>query len=315
MLVEGLYSADMRTSEPGSWRIGALSSRVGVSAHTLRAWESRYGVLQPERSAGGYRLYTRTDEVRVRRMKVLLANGLAAAEAAEAVLADGSGAEPGADDRPALPESAPGARMRVGAGGNAGDLRRALDALDEPAAQAALDRALADLSTATVLRDLVVPYLAELGDRWEQGTATVAQEHFASNVLRGRLAGLARGWGAGTGPRAVLACPPGELHDLALMAFGIILAQAGWAITYLGASTPVDELAATVEQAAPDLVVVAAADPARFEPVEDELRALVRLAPLAVAGAAATPDLARRLGARLLGGDPVTEAELTRSPR
>lgn len=305
----------MRVSEPGVWRIGALSSRVGVSAHTLRAWETRYAVLQPERSAGGYRLYSRNDEARVRQMKVLLEGGLAAAEAAAAVLATGSTAPSGGDDRPDVAASAPSARLRVGAGVAVGDLRRAMDAFDEPGAQAALDRALADLSTMTVLRDLVLPYLAELGDRWEQGTATVAQEHFASNVLRGRLAGLARGWGAGTGPRAVLACPPGELHDLALMAFGIILAQGGWAITYLGASTPVAELAAAVEHAAPDLVVVAAADPARFEPVEEELRAVARLAPLAVAGAAATPDLARRLGARLLGGDPVTEAELIRPPR
>src|ERR1019366_4956691 len=104
-----------------------------------------------------------------------------------------------------------------------GALRQALDAFDEPAAQAVLDRLVSDLSLTTVLRDVVLPYLTELGGRWERGTASVAQEHFASNVIRGRLAGLARGWGNGHGPRAVLACPPGELHDLALMVFGIVL--------------------------------------------------------------------------------------------
>jgi len=55
----------------------------------------------------------------------------------------------------------------------------------------------------------------------------VAQEHFASNVLRGRLLGLARGWGEGVGPRAVLACAPGELHDLPLIVFGLTLAGRG----------------------------------------------------------------------------------------
>lgn len=299
----------MRISEPGVLRIGALSSRVGVSVHTLRAWESRYGVLQPQRSAGGYRLYTRTDESRVRRMKDLLAEGISAAEAAEAVLADESAVDSGGGDRSDLRASTPPAQPPAGVDANSGELRRALDALDEPAAQAALDRALADLSTPTVLRDVVVPYLTELGDRWEQGTATVAQEHFASNVLRGRLSGLARGWGTGVGPRAVLACPPDELHDLALMVFGITLAQAGWAVTYLGASTPVGELATAVEHTGPKLVVVAAVDPARFGQVASELRALARQAPLAVAGAGATSALARRLGARLLDGDPVTAAE------
>ena len=57
---------------------------------------------------------------------------------------------------------------------------------------------------------MVIPYLAELGERWQHGTASVAQEHFATNVIRGRLAGLARGWGSGQGPRAILACHPGN---------------------------------------------------------------------------------------------------------
>ena len=52
---------------------------------------------------------------------------------------------------------------------------------------------MSDLSVTAVLRDVVLPYLTELGDRWDSGTASIAQEHFASNVIRGRLAGLAQG--------------------------------------------------------------------------------------------------------------------------
>ena len=73
----------------------------------------------------------------------------------------------------------------------------------------------------TVLRVVLLPYLAELGDRWSTGEATVAQEHFASNLIRGRLLGIGRGWDGGDRPRAVLACAPGELHDLGLIAFGL----------------------------------------------------------------------------------------------
>ena len=169
-----------------------------------------------------------------------------------------------------------------------GALRQALDAFDEPAAQAVLDRLLSDLSLAAVLRNVVLPYLTELGERWERGTASIAQEHFASNVLRGRLAGLARGWGNGHGPRAVLACPPGELHDLALMVFGIVLNRCGWRIDYLGMSTPVAELAQTVDARRPDLVVLAAALPEHIEALAPQLTALARRAPLALAGAGAT---------------------------
>jgi len=300
----------MDTSDgPPVLRIGELSRRLGVSDHVLRAWESRYRLLRPVRSAGGFRLYSEADESRVRRMQAHLAHGLSAAEAARAVLAEDSGT-PAGHGRPAGPR-----RAAPATGELAGDLRQALDAFDEPAAQAVLDRLMSDLSVTAVLRDVVVPYLTELGERWESGTASVAQEHFASNLIRGRLAGLARGWGNGHGPRAVLACPPGELHDLALMVFGIVLNGNGWRIDYLGMNTPVEELTRTVDARHPDLVVLAATLPENLEPHAAQLTALARRSPLALAGAGATPEIAAAVGARLLTGDPVTEAENIEWPR
>ena len=283
-------------------RIGELSRRVGVSDHLLRAWESRYGLLHPVRSPGGFRLYSAADESRVRMMQDQLAEGLSAAEAARAVLGAGAGAV-------AAPAGSP-----VPAG-SAAVLRQALDAFDEPGAQAALDRLLADLSVPAVLRDVVLPYLADLGERWQGGTATIAAEHFATHVIRGRLAGLARGWGGGHGPRALLACPPGELHDLALMMFGIVLHGTGWRIDYLGTNTPMGELARAAGESGPDLVVLAAARPQVLKPLRAELASLARRAPLALAGAGAMAQTATAAGAALLTGDPVTEAETAGWPR
>jgi len=282
-------------NERPSLRIGELSRRVGVSDHVLRAWESRYGLLRPSRSDGGYRLYSEADADRIRRMQEFLADGLSAAQAAHAVLAE----EP----------VALGPAANIGVDELAASLREALDAFDEPGAQAVLDRLLCDLSLPTVLRDVLIPYLAELGDRWQAGTASVAQEHFASFVIRGRLGGLARGWGSGRGPRAVLACPPFELHDLALMVFGIVLNRQGWRIDYLGTSTPLDALVRTAESTRPALVVIAASTPDVVEPIRNELAALAERFPLALAGPGVTPDLAAAIGARHLAGDPVTEAE------
>jgi MerR family transcriptional regulator, light-induced transcriptional regulator len=279
-------------------RIGELSRRVGVSDHLLRAWESRYGLLQPVRSPGGFRLYSQADESRIRTMQAYLAEGLSAAEAARAALAD-------VGPLAAVPA----------AGGHLAALRQALDAFDEPAAQAVLDRALAGLSVPAVLRDVVLPYLAGLGERWQRGTASVAMEHFASNLIRGRLAGLTRGWGSGHGPQALLACPPGEQHDLALMMFGIVLHQQGWRIGYLGANTPAGELAGAASASRPDLVVLAAARPETLEPIRAELTALARRFPLALAGAGATAQFADAAGAQLMAGDPVTEAERAGWPR
>ena len=283
-------------------RIGELSRRLGVTDHALRAWESRYGLLQPVRSAGGFRLYSATDEWRIRQMQAHLAEGLSAAEAARTVLHEGgsASAEPAPHAGPDL------AAATVGELATA--LRQALDAFDEPSAQAVFDRLVSELSLTAVLRDVVLPYLADLGERWQRGTASIAQEHFASNIIRGRLAGLARGWGGGHGPRAILACPPGEQHDMALMIFGIVLNRNGWTIDYFGINTPVEELEKAVDATRPDLVVLAATSPETLESLRPKLAALARRAPLALAGAGATAQLASTVGARLMAGDVVTEA-------
>jgi len=282
-------------------RIGELSRRTGVSDHVLRAWERRYGLLQPVRSTGGFRLYSAADESRVRRMQAHLARGLSAAEAARAALDEES--EPRAGPYTETVEP------RGGLADAAAALALALNEMDEPAAQAVLDRLLADFTVETVLREVVLPYLHELGERWERGEVNVAEEHFASNLLGGRLANLARGWGQGHGPLAVLACPPGELHDLPLLAFGIVLHRNGWRVSYLGASTPLEDIARTAADLRPDLVVLAAATPERFEGLDAHVSRLARIAPLALAGAGATPTMAQANGARLLDGDPVTAAE------
>jgi MerR family transcriptional regulator, light-induced transcriptional regulator len=276
-------------------RIGELSRRLGVSDHVLRAWERRYGLLRPVRSAGGFRLYSEADEARVRRMQAYVAEGLSPAEAARAAL----------EDRVAVVTTAP----RDGLADAADALGRALTDWDEPAAQAVLDRLFTTFTVETVLRDVILPYLHDLGDQWQDGTITVGQEHFASNVLRGRMAAMARGWGHGQGPHAVLACPPGELHDLPLLAFGIALNRHGWRIDYLGADTPVEDLVRTATATAPDLVVVSATTPERFENTARALARLARGTRLAIGGGGATPAFGRRIGAVLLGDDPVTAAE------
>lgn len=289
-------------------RIGELSRRVGVSEYVLRAWESRYGLLKPVRSAGGYRLYSEDDQNRVRRMQVHLAGGLAAAQAAQAAIAEESRKSLRIDGRVAG-EGVDAAQQADVIADSADALRQALDAMDEPAAQKVLDRLLADLTVESVLRDVVLPFLHDLGERWEHGVVSVAQEHFASHVIRGRLAGLARGWGSGSGSRALLACPPDEQHDLALLAFGIVLNRGGWRVEFLGGNTPMQDTLQVTSQILPSLVVMTAHRPERFAAVVPELSALAALAPLVLAGAGASEELAETVGARCLEGDPVTAAE------
>ena len=277
----------------GYVRIGELSRRTGVSPELLRAWEQRYELLHPARSDGGFRLYSPQDEQRVVAMRSHLEHGLSAAQAARLALAEASDAPASAQ-----PELALGAAA----------LRAALDRLDESAAHHAIDRLLASFTVETVLREVVLPYLRELGERWERGEASIAQEHFASQVLRGRLLGLARHWDRGAGPRALIACMPGEQHDLGLIVFGLALHDRGWRITFLGPDTPLETLGDAVTAVHPDAVVLTATTRERFESARLPLRRLGRTVPVWVAGAGATPALAKATGAQLLDLDPLQAA-------
>ena len=275
-------------------RIGELSRRAGVSPELLRAWESRYGLLRPTRSAGGLRLYSRADVERVALMQQHLAEGMAAAEAAALAVRD------------RVDEEAVRSALRPAAIRD--ELATALDEFDEPRAQAILDRLLALATVETLLDEVIVPYLTELGERWNRGEASVAQEHFASGLLRGRLLGLARGWGLGLGPTAVLACLPGEQHDLGLIAFGLALRSQGWRIVYLGPDSPLDTVAEVSDQLEPSIVVLNAVSRERVRPVLPKLGELAKGHRLALGGAAAQDETLERSGILALTGNPTAEA-------
>jgi len=275
-------------AEKGRLRIGELSKRVGVSPELLRAWETRYGLVNPERTPGGLRLYSKDDERRVREMRRQIAAGLSAAEAARVALR-------------ALAAPVSVERLRS-------DLDSTLTALDEPAAQASLDRTFQSLDLETALGQVILPFLHDLGERWAATERSVGQEHFASNVIGGRLRTLARGWGDGDGPCALLACPPGEQHELGLICFGLLLREREWRIAYLGAETPPADIATAISELSPELVVLGAISAQRFLDAADGIRTLSAQTRLAIGGAGASKALARSLEAELLAEDLIAAA-------
>ena len=265
-----------------------------MSADLLRAWERRYGLLRPARSEGGFRLYSSADEARVRAMVRHTESGIPAGEAARLVLAEDAPVDSiGRADLPALST----------------ELRRALERFDDAGTQAALDALTASFSFETVAREVILPYLRELGKRWERGDASVAEEHFASIVLRGRLLSLARGWDRGAGPRALLACAPEERHELGLLVFGLALRQFGWRITFLGADTPIDTLTAAVADLSPAAVVLIALTPEKLESLRGPLTELGKNTRLLLGGAGAQEELAAAVGGELISGDPLEAAD------
>lgn len=294
-----MSEAATSTSGAKLLRIGELSRRVGVPVESLRAWERRYGLLAPSRTQGGFRLYGEDDVARVLAMRANLDRGLFAAEAARLALAEDV-VEDVSSPAPVV---------------DASKLAAALDHFDEAGAQQALDALFATLTIDVVLRDVLLPYLHDLGERWESDEASVAQEHFASNLLRGRLMALARTWDRGAGPRALLACVEGERHDLPLVGFGLALRGHGWRISYLGADTPVASIVEAARELSPDAVVVSGTVAGAFDAVATQLREVALHAPLHLAGAAADARVARRAHGTLLAGDVVAAAQTLATER
>ncbi len=258
---------------------------------TLRAWERRYALLQPERSTGGFRLYSRDDERRIRSMQAHMDRGIATAQAARLAVAE-SAVEIVAPSRPAeLVDELAGAAAVY----DATRIDLLLDAAFVP-------------GRVQGIRDVVLPALAEIGRRWERAELTIAQEHFASHLIERRLLLLAQGSAAGGGPLALLACPSGERHTLGLLSFGVLLADLGWRIAYLGADTPVEQIAHASASLRPDAVVLCALQSRFLSDTATAIAELGREHHTFLAGAGASAGLAEELGVGYAGGDPLVAA-------
>jgi MerR family transcriptional regulator, light-induced transcriptional regulator len=275
------------------WRIKEFAEIVGVAEATLRAWERRYELLAPERTTGNFRLYTRDDERRIRSMQAHMARGIAPAQAAVLALSE--------SPVDVEPPNDPGALIEP--------LLDAAEGFDAMRFDALLDAAFS-LGNLTAIRDVVLPTLREIGRRWETTEVSVGQEHFASHLIERRLLGLAKGWEAGRGPLALLACPSGERHTLGLVCFGLVLADRGWRIAYLGADTPVDQVLDMSGSLSPAAVVLCARDSRHVTSSADAIATLAARHHTILAGGGATAAFARRLGTVLAEGDPVVSAEL-----
>lgn len=289
MLVQVTYCGV--SEQEDRWRIKEFAAIVGVQEVTLRAWERRYGLLRPERTAGGFRLYSRADERRIRSMQAHMARGIAAAQAAELAIAE-SGAV-------VQPPGGPGALVDA--------LIAAAEGFDATGFDALLDAAFSDGRLAGI-RDVVLPALVQIGQRWADADLSVGQEHFASHLIERRLLTLAQGWEGGDGPLALLACPSGERHTLGLVCFGLVLADRGWRVAYLGADTPLDQIVDVSASLGPAAVVLCALDATPLTDNASAIRGLGRRHHTILAGAGASAALARRLAVDHAAGDPVSTA-------
>jgi len=251
---------ETKASDGELYPIRTVSALTGVNAVTLRAWERRYGLVQPRRTPKGHRLYSRADIERIRRVLQLLERGISISQARRVLEAE----EAAAGD-PAGPWQQ-----------YLGEMLDAVIAFDDAALEAVYNQVLSLYPVDLAFKRLVVPLLERLGRRWETGEGTVAEEHFFGVYLRNKLGARLHHVGADRErPRLLAACMEGELHEVGLILFTLRALEQGFRPVLLGADMPLDELAEAARRSRSAAIVLSGSERLDWEERGERLARLI----------------------------------------
>lgn len=238
--------------------IGVVSSRTGLPADLIRAWERRYGAVSPERGDTGRRLYTDRDIEKLRLLRKVVAAGRRISDVAGQALEDLEVLV--AEDTGYATPSAPGAdattRESTAVAALLEEALTAIENLDRNGLERALSRAAIMLSAAHLRRDVLVPLLEEIGERWAEGSLRIIHEHLTSTLVRSLLGSMRIGRLHEGAPLLVVTTPAGQLHELGALMAAAAADESGWRVVYLGPNLPAEEIAASARQLSADAVAL-----------------------------------------------------------
>jgi DNA-binding transcriptional MerR regulator len=248
------------SSDAPAFNLKAVVRETGLKPDTIRAWERRYGVPKPRRTSGGHRLYSQRDIDLLKWMNARQHEGLSISRIVD--LWKGLETE-GKDPLQVTSHSLMRQTVQLGDVGQLANLRQdwiqACLNFDEPRAEQALTQAFALFPLNSVVIDMLLRGLAEIGEGWYSGEVAVQQEHFASTLAVRRLQTLIAASPAPTrAERIVLACPPGEQHTVSLLVINLFLRRQGWDVIDLGANVPLDRMESVVTNLRPQLLIASA---------------------------------------------------------
>ncbi len=231
---------------------------TGLSLDTVRAWERRYKVVKPERSARG-RLYDDADVLRFIQLRTAVGRGYAIGEVATLSgpeLQDlvASSAEPAIQAPSPQQDSVSGSRID--------SVLAAVETFDGALINEELGRLAALLSPADFVHQVALPLMRETGDRWHAGTLQTAHEHMVTESIRDLLGTMARLNRPGDAqPRILGTTPAGELHDLPVLASAVLAGARGFGIAYLGPNLPAEQILFAANRIRPQVVLLGVTTP------------------------------------------------------
>lgn len=284
-----------------NYSVKAVAQRTGLTTHVIRVWEKRYGAVQPNRTGSNRRRYTQEEVDRLALLRAVTQAGHAISQIAsldERQLRDLAQSAP----VPAVPSEDAKETAEV-------FITRAVEGvrtLDAAGLENALVDAAAHFGTQGLLQKIVVPLAYRVGELWQSGEVTAAEEHFASSHLRSFLGSLARPYVMDPGaPLLLTGTPSGQHHEMGAMIVGVAASSLGWRVANLSSSLPAAEIASAAIKGSARAVALSLVYPQDDPKLPDELRSLRKMLPgeidLMVGGRAATAygDVLREIDARV----------------
>jgi MerR family transcriptional regulator, light-induced transcriptional regulator len=300
-----LNSLATRSPSVGLYTTAEVESRTGIPSTTLRQWERRYGLPNPQRGDNSYRLYSEADLLHLEFIQGRLSEGINISRAVELCLEH---FKPQALFNPALElETLLSASAEHGLQDYIEELLEASLKADYDWAGRVLSNCYARFTVEDVLTHVIQPVLREVGELWQRGKITIAHEHQASAYLRGKLQILLDMVGQPhLGPGVIVACGPGETHEIGSLMLAVMLRRAGIRVFYLGADTPLADLVQYTQSHPVDAVLLSVGANGALAQLRNQCSNLERLhIPIFYGGAAfnANPSLALELGGQYLGSN------------
>lgn len=267
-----------RGEELVKYPIRTVTELTGVHSVTLRAWERRYGLIKPERTPKGHRLYSQSDIESIQRITELLNQGIAISQV-----------RPLLERGVSLPEEVAQVEERDVWQSYRDDMLGAIERFNENEVEHLYNDALSLYPLGLVQSHLVIPVLHQLGDRWKERDAGICEEHFFTTYLRNKLGSRILHLNQNNnGPMLLIACLPGEYHEVGMMMFTLSVLDKGYRALVLGANVPLAQIPLVLRQRPCEGIVLSASSRISGNLLKQEIPALLDLVsvPVFVGGTA-----------------------------
>ena len=251
------------------YTIRTVAGKTGLSVHTIRAWERRYGVLAPARTDTNRRLYDNSDVDRLTLLAAAIKQGHTIGQAAHLPIERLREVVEAESGHPVTPQAVrdQGSPEQIVA-----ECEASVDRLDSTSLENALARSTITLGLWRTIEQVLVPLLDTIELRWTRGSLSIAQEHLASAVIQAWLQATRRTIvSPPNAPRILITTPQRQLHELGALIVAMMAAMYGWKVVYLGANVPADEIVQAIRQSRSNAVALSLVFPVDDPEIATEL--------------------------------------------